>query len=118
MKMKREPDYTVVSDFRANGATRGAIDPVLDLAGEVLRPRNPDDKPTDTPPVNIPQSTYRRYSDAVRAARRDEAQILANEHQAREETRRAIRRRRVDLLSSYAWRRDKPGHGEFVAAGP
>ena len=42
-----DPDYTVVSDFSANGPTRGSIFPVLDMAGKVLRPRKPNDPITD-----------------------------------------------------------------------
>ena len=58
--MKRDPDYTVVSDFSATGKTRGALDPVLNLAGDVLRPRGPCDPMTDVPKHIIPPSNYAR----------------------------------------------------------
>ena len=45
--MTLDPDYTVVSDFSATGKTRGALDPVLDMAGDVLRPRKPGGMMTD-----------------------------------------------------------------------
>ena len=55
--MKLDPDYTVVSDFSANGPTRGAIFPVLDMAGDVVRPRKPDDPMTDLTELDLTPTT-------------------------------------------------------------
>ena len=57
--MKLDPDYTVVSDFSANGPTRGAIFPVLDMAGEVVRPRKPDDPMTGLTELDLTPSEVR-----------------------------------------------------------
>ena len=56
-----DPDYTVVSDFSANGPTRGSIFPVLDMAGKVLRPRKPNDPITDLTDLDLSPTTHKRY---------------------------------------------------------
>ena len=60
--MTLDPDYTVVSDFRANGATRGSIFPVLDLAGRVLQARKPGGSIADLPKFTPPPPTYKRHT--------------------------------------------------------
>ena len=59
--MKLDPDYTVVSDFSANGPTRGSIFPVIDMAGKVLRPRKPNDPITDLTDLDLSPTTHKRY---------------------------------------------------------
>ena len=43
LKERDDSTYVVVSDFRAHGPTRGAMDPVLGMCGEVLQPRQPSE---------------------------------------------------------------------------
>ena len=57
--MKKDPDYTVVSDWSANGPTRGAIFPVLDMAGDVVRPRKPDDPLVGLTELDLSPATKR-----------------------------------------------------------
>ena len=69
--MKKDPDYTVVSDFSTNGPTRGMIFPVLDMAGDVVRPRKPDD-PLRLNPYPRARTSRERSSPAGR--QRDKGQ--------------------------------------------
>ena len=82
------PEYTVVSDFRANGSTRGAIYPVLDMAGGVLRSRKPGD-----PAMDIPES----LSPADQRFFTAERQKLWKRRAAT----KAVWSRKHDLLMSY-----------------
>ena len=98
--MKLEPEYVVVSDFRANGSTRGAIFPVLDMTGGVLRPRKPGD-----PAMDIPEAASRaKFFTAERQERwRWERRAAA----------KAAWSRKSDLLMSYN-RDDTTGRFEYL----
>ena len=85
---KREPDWTVVSDFSADGLTRGAIFPVADLSGAVLRARKPDGPVTD-------------ITQAVSKASHADRQLYMSDRQVRRKKRRAAWKRRYDLSMSY-----------------
>ena len=60
--VNRDPDYTVVSDWSANGPTRGAIFPVLDMAGQVVHSRKPDDPLTDLTELDLTPTAKRCLS--------------------------------------------------------
>ena len=118
--MSLDPDYTVVSDFRATGATRGSIFPVMDLAGDVLRPRKPGDTMTDItedrPDLSPPQRTHKRSPNALLADRREAQRRIVAERSERREKRMDRFKRRYDLLMTYDCRGDKPGPGEYLVA--
>ena len=94
------PEYVVVSDFRANGSTRGAIFPVLDMAGGVLRPRKPGD-----PAMDIPEAVSRAKHRFFTAERQ--------ERWKRHAATSAAWSRRFGLLTSYD-RDDKAGRFEYL----
>ena len=53
MTNKSDDSFVVVSDFSAAGPTRGSLNPVLGMCGEVLQPRREDD-PAPEPTFSLP----------------------------------------------------------------
>ena len=52
MKKRDDGTLVIVSDFRATGSTRGSLNPVLGVCGEVLQRRKEDD-PAPEPPFSL-----------------------------------------------------------------
>ena len=111
---QRKPDYTVVSDFRANGATRGSLFPVIDMAGEVLRPRKPGDPIDDLPKPDIQPSRQKQYPKSVMEERRAANLRIVADRKKRVERRNELHRSRLDLCMTYD-RGDTPGRMEYFA---
>ena len=133
--MKRDDGtLVVVSDFSANGPTRGSLDPVLGICGEVLQPRKEADpapepyfslppnllpkrtapKPPPPPPPPKPppkpQAPKRRHVKSLLTEKREQ---MAIERQQRREQREQRHNMRLDLWKSYGENSPQLGQHEY-----
>ena len=125
--MKRDDGtLVVVSDFSANGPTRGSLNPVLGMCGEVLQQRKEADPAPEPafslPPNMLPKAAAASAAAAGRAARAERRHVksllskkreqLAIERKLRRDQREQRHKMRNDLWTSYGCGDNSPERGQ------
>ena len=136
MKKRDDDTLVVVSDFRANGPTRGSLNPILGVCGEVLQPRQQNEPAPEqdfSPPPNLqphrrtrrptkpkpkrpaatkPPTPKRRHVQALLSKERAQ---LAIDRKRRREQKEQRHKLRHDLWMSYGYGSKTPrlGQGEY-----